>query len=93
MFSRYLYCEEISLEADTVLSTLYAAKKYIIPHLECACVEYLKKNVDASNACLLLSHSRLFEGPELLDRCWNLIDSKTEEALESDSFTNVDYQT
>ena len=30
---RYLYCDEISLEADTVLPTLYAAKKYMMPHL------------------------------------------------------------
>ena len=30
---RYLYCDEISLEADTVLSTLYATKKYMVPHL------------------------------------------------------------
>ena len=30
---RYLYCDEISLEADTTLPTLYAAKKYMMPHL------------------------------------------------------------
>ena len=29
----YLYCDEINLEPDNVLATLYAAKKYIIPHL------------------------------------------------------------
>ena len=27
---RYLYCDEISLKEDTVVATLYAAKKYII---------------------------------------------------------------
>ena len=93
LFSRYLYCDEIPLEPDNVLPTIYAAKKYIIPHLERACVEYLEANVDASNACLLLSHSRLFEEPELTERCWNFIDSQTEKALESGSFTNVDYAT
>ncbi|KAJ8331998.1 hypothetical protein SKAU_G00430220 [Synaphobranchus kaupii] len=30
---RYIYCDEIDLCADTVLATLYAAKKYIVPHL------------------------------------------------------------
>ena len=30
---RYLYCDEILIETDTVLPTLYAAKKYMIPQL------------------------------------------------------------
>ena len=88
-----MYCDEISLEADTILPTLYAAKKYIMPHLAQLCVEYLKKNVDASNACLLLSHSRLFEEPELMQRCLNVIDSHARDAFQSESFTSIDYQT
>ena len=28
-----MYSDEIELEADTVLATLYAAKKYIVPAL------------------------------------------------------------
>ena len=91
--SRYLYCDDVSLEADTVLPTLYAAKKYIMPHLERVCVEYMETNVDASNACLLLNHSRIFEESELTQRCLDVIDRRTEEALKSDSFTDIDYQT
>ena len=30
---KYLYCDDIQLELDTVLATLYSAKKYIGPHL------------------------------------------------------------
>lgn len=30
---KYLYYDEIALTPDNVLSTLYCAKKYIIPHL------------------------------------------------------------
>ena len=90
---RYLYCDEISLEADTVLPTLYAAKKYIIPHLTQACTEYLEANLDASNVCLLLSHSLLFEESALTQRCWNTIEAQAEEVLKSDSFTDIDFQT
>ena len=93
LYFRYLYCDEIFLEADTVLPTLYAAKKYIMPHLAGACVEYLVTNVEASNACLLLGHSRLFDEPELMQRCLGVIDSQSEEVLQSDSFTGVDYKT
>ena len=90
---RYLYCDEISLEADNVLATLYAAKKYIIPHLARACVEYLETNLDSSNACMLLNHSLLFDEPELMQRCWNVIDIQTEEVLQSDSFIDIDHKT
>jgi len=75
-FSRYLYCDEIHLEADTILATLYAAKKYIVPHLARACVNYLETSLTAKNACMLLSQSRLFEEPELMQRCWEVIDAQ-----------------
>ena len=64
-----------------------------MPHLVRVCVEYLERNVDASNACLLLSNSRLIEDTELLQRCLEVIDSQTEEAIQSDSFIDIDYQT
>ena len=89
---RYLYCDEVSLEADTVLPTLYAAKKYILTHLAQACVDYLETNVDASNACLLLNQSRIYEEPELKQRCLEVIDSQAEEVLQSDSFADIEYE-
>lgn len=64
------------MEADTVLATLYVAKKYIVPHLARACVNYLETSLTAKNACLLLSQSRLFEEPELMQRCWEVIDAQ-----------------
>uniref|UniRef100_A0A1B6HQD5 BTB domain-containing protein n=1 Tax=Homalodisca liturata TaxID=320908 RepID=A0A1B6HQD5_9HEMI len=73
---KYLYCDEIQLEADTVLATLYVAKKYIVPHLARACVNYLETSLTAKNACLLLSQSRLFEEPDLMQRCWEVIDAQ-----------------
>ncbi|XP_014248606.1 BTB/POZ domain-containing protein 6 isoform X2 [Cimex lectularius] len=90
---KYLYCDEICLEADTVLATLYAAKKYIIPHLARACVAYLETSLTAKNACLLLSQSRLFEEPDLMSRCWEVIDAQAEMALRSDGFCDIDSRT
>ena len=58
---KYLYCDEIDLEPDTVLAVLYAAKKYIVPHLARSCVRFLEISLSAKNACVLLSQSRLFE--------------------------------
>ncbi|XP_014013038.1 BTB/POZ domain-containing protein 3 [Salmo salar] len=90
---KYIYCDEIDLSADTVLATLYAAKKYIVPHLARACVNFLETSLSAKNACVLLSQSCLFEEPELTQRCWEVIDAQAELALRSEGFTDIDSQT
>lgn len=86
---RYLYCDEIQLEADTVLSTLYVAKKYFVPHVARACVNYLETSLTAKNACLLLSQSRLFEEPDLMQRCWEVIDAQVCESRENRVTFNI----
>ncbi|XP_075420120.1 BTB/POZ domain-containing protein 3 isoform X3 [Tenrec ecaudatus] len=90
---RYIYCDEIDLAADTVLATLYAAKKYIVPHLARACVTFLETSLSAKNACVLLSQSCLFEEPDLTQRCWEVIDAQAELALKSEGFCDIDFQT
>nr|XP_061798188.1 BTB/POZ domain-containing protein 6-B-like isoform X2 [Nerophis lumbriciformis] len=90
---KYMYSDEIELEADTVLATLYAAKKYIVPALARACVNFLETSLEAKNACVLLSQSRLFEEPELTQRCWEVIDAQAELALRSEGFCEIDVQT
>lgn len=90
---KYLYCDEISLEADMVLATLYAAKKYIVPHLARACVSFLETSLTARNACLLLSQSRLFDEAELMSRCWEVIDAQAQLALDSEGFSEIDIET
>nr|XP_046165005.1 BTB/POZ domain-containing protein 6-B-like isoform X2 [Oncorhynchus gorbuscha] len=89
----YMYSDAIDLEADTVLATLYAAKKYIVPALAKACVTFLETSLEAKNACVLLSQSRLFEEPELTQRCWEVIDAQAELALGSEGFCEIDLQT
>ncbi|KAM4595203.1 BTB/POZ domain-containing protein 3a [Fundulus diaphanus] len=90
---KYIYCDEIELCADTVLATLYAAKKYIVPHLARACVGFLETSLSARNACVLLSQSCLFEEPDLTQRCWEVIDAQAELALRSEGFCDIDAQT
>uniref|UniRef100_A0A3B3CSI6 BTB (POZ) domain containing 6b n=1 Tax=Oryzias melastigma TaxID=30732 RepID=A0A3B3CSI6_ORYME len=90
---KYMYSDAIELEADTVLATLYAAKKYIVPALAKACVSFLETSLEAKNACVLLSQSRLFEEPELTQRCWEVIDAQAELALLSEGFCEIDKPT
>ncbi|XP_026079342.1 BTB/POZ domain-containing protein 6-A isoform X1 [Carassius auratus] len=90
---KYMYSDEIELAADTVLATLYAAKKYLVSALARACVGFLETSLEARNACVLLSQSRLFEEPELTQRCWEVIDAQAELALCSEGFTEIDLPT
>lgn len=90
---RYIYCDEIQLNADNVWSTLYAAKKYLVPYLTKACVQYMGTTLSARNACVSLSHGLFFEEEELTQRCWEVIDAQAEEALKSESFCEIDHAT
>ncbi|XP_041941740.1 BTB/POZ domain-containing protein 6-B-like [Alosa sapidissima] len=87
---RYLYSDEIELTPDTVLATLYAAKKYLVGALSRACVAFLETGLEAGNACVLLSQSVLFEEPGLSQRCWEMIDAQAELALQSEAFCQMD---
>ena len=42
---RFLYTDEVRIGPETVMTTLYTAKKYAVPALENQCVEYLEKNL------------------------------------------------
>lgn len=53
--SRFLYSDEVQIGPETVMTTLYTAKKYAVPALEAHCVEFLKKNLRADNAFMLLT--------------------------------------
>nr|NP_001108397.1 BTB/POZ domain-containing protein 6-A [Danio rerio]AAI55623.1 Zgc:172197 protein [Danio rerio] len=90
---KYMYSDEIELAPDTVLATLYAAKKYLVSALARACVGFLETSLEARNACVLLSQSRLFEEPELTQRCWEVIDAQAELALRSEGFSEIDLPT
>ncbi len=58
-----------------------------------ACVGFLETSLEARNACVLLSQSRLFEEPELTQRCWEVIDAQAELALCSEGLTEIDLPT
>lgn len=64
------------MDEDSVLPTLHVAKKYIIPQLAKACVQFLEASLTARNACVLLSQARIFDEYELMQRCWEVIDAQ-----------------
>lgn len=55
LLHRFLYSDEVQIGPETVMTTLYTAKKYVVPALEKACVDFLERNLCSENAFLLLT--------------------------------------
>ena len=90
---KFLYSDEVHIGPETVMTTLYTAKKYAVPALEKACVEFLKRNLSSDNAFMLLTQARLFDEPQLAALCLETIDKSTSEALNAEGFTDIDHET
>jgi len=90
---RFLYSDHVQIGPETVMTTLYSAKKYAVPALERRCVEFLQLNLGPDNAFMLLTQARLFDEPHLGALCLDTIDKNTSEALAADGFTDVDIAT
>ncbi|XP_062816500.1 BTB/POZ domain-containing protein 2 isoform X2 [Anolis carolinensis] len=90
---KFLYSDEVQIGPETVMTTLYTAKKYAVPALEAHCVEFLKKNLRADNAFMLLTQARLFDEPQLASLCLENIDKNTSDAINAEGFTDIDLET
>ncbi|KAF7996341.1 hypothetical protein HCN44_001973 [Aphidius gifuensis] len=89
----FLYTDEIQIDPETVMTTLYTAKKYAVSPLEKHCVDFLRANLTSDNAFLLLTQARLFDEPQLASVCLDTIDKFTTDALNADGFTDIDIDT
>ncbi|KAG1701657.1 BTB/POZ domain-containing protein 2 [Nymphon striatum] len=89
----FLYSDVVKIGPDSVMTTLYTAKKYAVPALEKACVDFLTSHLNSDNAFLLLTQARLFDEPQLGSLCLETIDKNTSESLAADGFTDIDLET
>ena len=87
---RYLYSNTVELHGSNVLQVLYVAKKYILPSLAQKCVVFLLRNLDVANVLCVLSHAQKYDEKNLVDRCWEMIESETEEVVKSEDFVKID---
>jgi BTB/POZ domain-containing protein 1/2 len=90
---KYLYTDELCVEPDSVMSTLYVAKKYAVECLEKECVDFLKKNLRTENAFMLLQQACLFDEYHLSEMCLSIIDKNTSESFGSEAFLDIDLNT
>ena len=87
---RYIYRDEAKLTGSCVMQVLYLAKKYIIPSLTELCRRFLEKNVTPQNVFDILPQVTEMDESHLTSVCWNVVDSYTEEVLESASPSLLD---
>ncbi len=73
-----------------VMQVLYLGNKYMGHSLAMKCNEYLRRNSKTSNVFCILPHAQKFEDKDLEDRCWEVIEKQTEEAVTSDEFVTVE---
>ncbi|XP_072320719.1 BTB/POZ domain-containing protein 1-like [Eucyclogobius newberryi] len=90
---RFLYSDEVHIGPETVMTTLYTAKKYAVPALESHCVKFLTKHLKADNAFMLLTQARLFDEPQLASLCMDTIDKSTGNAINAEGFKDIDLDT
>ena len=87
---RFVYSDEVKLNADNVMQVLYLAKKYMLPSLADKCSEFLRENLDASNVFHVLPNAQKYEEKDLENHCWDVIDKETDEAVKSDGFVTIE---
>ena len=87
---RYMYSNTVELHGGNVLQVLYVAKKYILPSLAQKCVVFLTRNLDLANVLCVLPHAQKYDEKNLVDRCWEMIESETEEVVKSEDFVKID---
>lgn len=89
---RFMYSDEVHLSRSCVMQVLYLAEKYILPSLVRECFKYLHEIIDGSNALCILGHASRYseQNQDLVERCWELIDDYTEQAIQSDEFVTID---
>lgn len=87
---RFIYSDEVNLNADNVMQVLYLAKKYMLPSLVDQCTDFLGKNLDASSVFHVLPEAQTYEEKNLMDKCWEVIDEHGDEVMKSDAFTTIE---
>ena len=87
---RFVYSDEVNLNADNVMQVLHLAKKYMLPSLADKCSDFLRENLDASNVFHVLPGAQKYEEKDLENHCWEVIDKDTDEAVKSDGFVTME---
>ncbi|XP_055351472.1 BTB/POZ domain-containing protein 6-A-like isoform X2 [Paramacrobiotus metropolitanus] len=86
----YMYTDEAeNLNADNVFHTMNCADKYDVAPLVQICLSMIYSQLDVDNCLFALEQAVQWHADTIVEKCWRLLDEKTEEILRSDHFTCI----
>ncbi|XP_012541605.1 BTB/POZ domain-containing protein 1 isoform X2 [Monomorium pharaonis] len=90
----YIYTDKVELGSFELACELcYCAKKYMLPSLVEECTKYLWCDLSPKKACRAYEFAKLFEEPVLMEKCLQIIRTKTDEVLKESSWEDVELGT
>ncbi|KAJ8686524.1 hypothetical protein QAD02_022318 [Eretmocerus hayati] len=90
----YIYTDRVNLGSFELACELcYCAKKYMLPYLVEECTKFLWSDLTTKKACRAYEFAKLFEEPVLMDKCLQIIRSKTNEIIHEPSWDDVEQAT
>jgi len=90
----YMYTDKVELSSFELACELcYCAKKYMLPSLVEECTKYLWSDLSPKKACRAYEFAKLFEEPVLMEKCLQIICTKTTEVLKESSWEDVELGT
>ena len=75
------------------MQLLYVARKYMVKSLERRCIDYLRSELNAENAIMLLNQRALIDDEDLINECWKVIDEECDAFMKTEDFKDIDHQT
>lgn len=90
----YIYTDRVDLESFELACELcYCAKKYMLPFLVEECTKFLWSDLSPKKACRAFEFAKLFEEPVLMEKCLQIMRSKTNEIISESSWDEVEQGT
>ncbi|XP_012266669.2 uncharacterized protein LOC105692200 [Athalia rosae] len=90
----YIYTDNIDLGSFELACELcYCAKKYMLPFLVEECTKFLWSDLSPKKACRAYEFAKLFEEPVLMEKCLQIICTKTNSVLSKPSFEEIEVGT
>ncbi|KAL0894393.1 hypothetical protein ABMA27_013013 [Loxostege sticticalis] len=90
----YIYTDKAELGSfEKACSIYYGAKKYMLPYLEKECTMFISLNLQPKNVCRAYELGQLFDEQLLVEKCLKIMELRTKEVLNDESFMEADIET
>lgn len=91
LFLLYLYNDDLELSADCLQDVSRLATKYSVSSVVEKCAKFAESILCVSNAFAILQCAEILKDEKVQQRCWNIVDIHTSEAIKREGFLNIDH--